>query len=312
MRICKQILPLLLILLMLPVTVFAAGSIDINAPTSLTVYASFDNTPVAGMEFRAYLVSTADENGALTVTARFAAYAGDLDIQGKNDSAWRDVADKLEREIVMNTAISPDAAATSDEGGAARFENLTKGLYLVMAEGVERDNYVYTTAAFFVLIPSRNMQTDTWNYRVTANAKVAQNPVTVDYEVIKIWKDDCHKTQRPQSITVDLLCDGEIYDTVTLPHEGHWSYTWHDLNENHKWTVAEHRLEGYANPDVTQEGNIFIVTNTCNKPTTPTTPGKPGLPQTGQLWWPVPVLLLAGLLFVAIGLFRRRRTGDEA
>lgn len=46
-------------------------------------------------------------------------------------------------------------------------------------------------------------------------------------------------------------------------------------------------------------------------PTDPTTPSKPGLPQTGQLWWPVPVLLAAGMLFVVMGLVRRRGAFDE-
>lgn len=45
-------------------------------------------------------------------------------------------------------------------------------------------------------------------------------------------------------------------------------------------------------------------------PKTPTFPGGK-LPQTGQLWWPVPVLILCGLLCIAVGLFRRRRTSDE-
>lgn len=40
-------------------------------------------------------------------------------------------------------------------------------------------------------------------------------------------------------------------------------------------------------------------------PATPTTPGEK-LPQTGQLWWPVPVLLAVGLLLVVLGLVRRR------
>ena len=31
------------------------------------------------------------------------------------------------------------------------------------------------------------------------------------------------------------------------------------------------------------------------------------LPQTGQLWWPVPVLIAAGLLLIVLGVFRRRR-----
>lgn len=30
------------------------------------------------------------------------------------------------------------------------------------------------------------------------------------------------------------------------------------------------------------------------------------LPQTGQLWWPVPVLVFAGILFVLVGWYRRR------
>lgn len=52
------------------------------------------------------------------------------------------------------------------------------------------------------------------------------------------------------------------------------------------------------------------------KPTTPTTPPSSGdeggkLAQTGQLWWPVPVLVCAGLACIAVGLFRRRRGQNE-
>lgn len=35
------------------------------------------------------------------------------------------------------------------------------------------------------------------------------------------------------------------------------------------------------------------------------------LPQTGQLWWPVPVLVCAGLGSVVVGLIRRREGEDE-
>jgi len=37
-----------------------------------------------------------------------------------------------------------------------------------------------------------------------------------------------------------------------------------------------------------------------------TTPTPPSLPQTGQLWWPVPVLAAAGLFCLVLGLLRRR------
>lgn len=45
--------------------------------------------------------------------------------------------------------------------------------------------------------------------------------------------------------------------------------------------------------------------------TLPTPPDDPHLPQTGLLWWPVPVLLCAGLCLTGIGSVRRRRTKDE-
>lgn len=38
----------------------------------------------------------------------------------------------------------------------------------------------------------------------------------------------------------------------------------------------------------------------------PNKPSDSKLPQTGQLWWPVPVMLLTGLLFISIGLIRRK------
>ena len=48
------------------------------------------------------------------------------------------------------------------------------------------------------------------------------------------------------------------------------------------------------------------------KPTAPpSSGGGKKLPQTGQLWWPVPVLACAGLGCIAVGLFRRWEARDE-
>ncbi len=41
-------------------------------------------------------------------------------------------------------------------------------------------------------------------------------------------------------------------------------------------------------------------------PSTATPTPKPTLPQTGQLWWPVPVLAIAGAAFILFGWLRRR------
>lgn len=48
-----------------------------------------------------------------------------------------------------------------------------------------------------------------------------------------------------------------------------------------------------------------VVPAPTEKPSTPSGGGSK-LPQTGQLWWPVPVLICMGLGCIAVGLIRRR------
>ena len=310
-RFCALLLALLAAALLLPVGASAAGSIDLGHTHSLTITAVYADMPISGLRFDAYLISTVDQYGELTVIDRYGAYAESLDIRGKNDTAWQNMAQTLAREILLDPDLKPSRSAVTNSDGVAAFTDIPMGLYLVPGSTIQKNGYVYSTSPFFVMLPEQDLSSNTWNYHVVANAKPGQDPVRADYEVIKVWKDSCHKDQRPESITISLICDGVENDTITLPYEGAWSYTWKNLDTNHQWTVTEKRENGYQDPKVQQEGNTFIVTNTCSKPTTPPQPDKPTLPQTGQLWWPVPVLIAAGLLFVVIGLVRRRGTIDE-
>ena len=96
-----------------------------------------------------------------------------------------------------------------------------------------------------------------------------------------------------------------------------WRYIWENLDDRSTWTLVEEKVDGYT-VSITREGVTFVVTNTyvpetpnTPPPTEPGKPDQPSLPQTGQLWWPVPLLLVGGLLLVVIGLIRRRGIADE-
>ncbi len=59
-------------------------------------------------------------------------------------------------------------------------------------------------------------------------------------------------------------------------------------------------------PSITVTPSTATPSTATPTPSTATPTPKPVLPQTGQLWWPVPVLAIAGAAFVIFGLLRRR------
>ena len=101
---------------------------------------------------------------------------------------------------------------------------------------------------------------------------------------------------------MELLRNGQVYDTVTLTAAGNWQYTWVNLpSKDSLWTVREVIPQGYK-ATVWQEGDTFVLQNSFLSAK---------LPQTGQLWWPVPILALGGLALLAIGLGLKKRQRHE-
>lgn len=289
----------------LPLQVFAAGDIDLTETVSFTISNTYDGNPLEEVVFDIYLVSTIDRYGELTPTDEFAKFAEILDIRGENDEVWIATAAFLEQEILRNPIAPTDSAVTNKEGKASfpsSIDVLPMGLYLIMGTSKTEGAYVYKTAPFFVVLPAQDEVENVWLYDLAVKSKPQKTPLLTSYKVIKIWDDECHN-DLPDSVTVQLLCDGEAYgEPVTLPHNGAWSYTWTDLEADHSYWIEEFEVEGYDAGEPVLEGNTFVITNTCNR----TPPPEGGNPQTGQLWWPVPALAAAGLLCMVIGLLRRR------
>ena len=81
---------------------------------------------------------------------------------------------------------------------------------------------------------------------------------------MKVWEDDGTEA-RPESVTVQLLRNGEVYDTVTLSDENGWSHTWTGLDKDDTWQVVEADVPDDYTVTVTREGITFVVTNTRSK-----------------------------------------------
>lgn len=162
--------------------------------------------------------------------------------------------------------------------------------------------YNYTTEPFLVQLPVTDMASNTWQYDLTVTRKV-----------LKVWDDSGHASGRPESITVQLLKNGKVYDTVTLNKANNWRYTWDNLPKYDtdgsliEWRIVETAVGGYT-VSITQNGITTVITNT-NKtnPPAPDKPSQPNLPQTGVLWWPAALLTVLGVLL----LLAARHTGGR-
>ena len=54
--------------------------------------------------------------------------------------------------------------------------------------------------------------------------------------VHKVWDDNAYP-ERPESVKVQLLKNGEKAEEIVLSEENQWTYTWDQLDEMAEWSV---------------------------------------------------------------------------
>lgn len=169
------------------------------------------------------------------------------------------------------------------------FSGLEDGIYLVNISSVETDDYVYTFKSTLVELNGEDVEL---SIKYEKNEKALY-----DLHVIKIWKND-NVNKRPDSINALLLRDSEVYDEVILSKDNNFRYTWSRLSNEYTWDVMEKDVPSGYTLSVDREDNTIMLTNTGNW----VEEGVVGdLPLTGQLRWPVPILVIVGVACLIIG-----------
>ena len=83
-----------------------------------------------------------------------------------------------EKAVWAHTSLTGDTAADSH---TVRFTGLPVGLYLVAAEMVTTDNYVYSFTPYLVSLPNHSYYedgNDNWEYKAVVGLKAKQTPRT--------------------------------------------------------------------------------------------------------------------------------------
>ena len=296
------------------------GTASAKTDKTLTLICRKDDVTLSGMQWRLYKVGER-QNNEFVLTGEFADYQVDLnDMSADNISS----AAKTLEAYAAADQIPTIAAGKTDENGELRFDDLETGLYLAAGKVLQVGNVYYVPSALLIDVDEEGGSLDYNAYPKFYYAVIDSN--LKSYAVKKVWIGDEGNTQeRPVSVTVDIYKDDILEDTVVLDESNDWQYGWIDPEASSKWYVVERNIpENYRvsiENNMTQYliKNSYVTTtvtttatesNYSEKTSSTTKAAETKLPQTGQLWWPVPLLGAGGLLSIGIGL-RLGKKDDE-
>ena len=181
---------------------------------------------------------------------------------------------------------------TTDVNGVVKFDNIDLGLYLVVQNNrVEGYSII---DSFLVMVPVE--KENNWEYDIEALPKTDIYKV-IDVTVIKKWNSNGSKI--PNSIEIALYKGEEIIDTVTLSKDNNWTYTWENIEKSESYKVLEVNVPDNYTVTYKQNEYTFTVINTDT------------LVNTGQIYFPIIILTVMGIVFIVLGLIQYKRITNE-
>lgn len=278
----------ILLLLTCSYTVFAEEfDLGKTGSISVTLIEKKQNEPIVGAELSVYFVATAllDADGNLICD-----YTEDFK---QFDTAIDDTSLATKLDAFVSKHSVPSTKMTTDAEGTALCNELPLGLYFVKQTGTV-EGFAPCTP-FLVTVP--NEKNGEYMYEVNASPKTEVSRLTA-ITIKKVWNTD-ESTKATESITVQLLKNGNVIKTATLNAQNNWQVTYNDMPESDAYSIKEVDVPKGFTATYKQNDYVFTVTNTST------------LIQTGQLMWPIPVLAVSGMLLIAAGIVllqKKRKT----
>ncbi|MGN1481856.1 Cna B-type domain-containing protein [Porcipelethomonas sp.] len=296
---------------------------------TLTITCQKEDVVLSDMTWSIYRVADISSGKKYTFTETFSKYP--VSINNLSTSQLQAAAVTLET-YVQADKITPLKTGKTNEDGKIVFSGLDFGLYLITGESVVVDDMYYMPSPSLVELSDDDSTGIDWRYDVNTVPKLKVMPASMriynfDCTVKKIWTND-DVNSRPESVKAVLLKNGVEYDSAVLNESNNWENVWENLSSEYKWSVVEENVPAnynvtYTENEIMVNNNIdsdkeFVINNTyapvpvpvpvsvsaaLTEPVSVTSAetNTQKLPQTGQLWWPVPVMSAAGLIMLSAG-----------
>ena len=309
------ILLLQLCLCMLPQYALAASTVDAKEPIvtdkncTLTLSYGYGSEVFADVAVSVYKIADVSSDFQYTLTEAFE--DSQLILNGiQTTGEWNVIRSTLEAYILIN-GTQADMEATTDESGKLSLDTLETGMYLIITGHVEKNGTDYFFDSALIALPG--LGTDgLWEYDVAVNPKAQALPPirpdeTLELKVLKLWKGDENRTDRPGSVEVAIFRNGEHYQTVTLSGENNWSYSWSAPDDGASWVATERNVPAGYVLTTERRGNTFLLTNTL--PSEPTEPPKTG--DSANILLYTAIMYLSGMLLILLGILGKRKAYEK-
>jgi hypothetical protein len=222
------------------------------------LHCTYDGEPVANATFNIYYIGEIDDDDSLVMSNDFA--AATISAVDVDDVDTVELSETLEG-YVHRDKLEPVTSAVTDGNGVAQFEidDVDDGVYLCDGDELLTENKIYKFEPFLVEIP----QDDLVSVPKIMSLSLEE---AEQLSVLKVWKDNENAAgERPESITVQLLRDDDVYQELELSSANNWRHTWYALDENYEWRVVEKEAPEDYKVSITTEGSTVVITNT-NEP----------------------------------------------
>ena len=270
-------------------TVFAEEyNPNLTGSISVTLTDKKQSEAIVGAELSLYYVATVimDENGNLIYD-----YTNDFK---QLDCAIDDEELATKLDLFVSQHSIPSVKTTTNINGTAMCAELPLGLYFIKQTGAVEGFAPFTP--FLVTVPNeKNAEGYVYDVNASPKTEVAR---LMSITIKKVWNTD-ESTEAADSVTVQLLKNGNVVKTATLNAQNNWQVTYTDMPESDAYSVKEVDVPKGFTATYKQQDYVFTVTNTST------------LIQTGQLIWPIPVLAISGMLLIAVGIIllqKKRKT----
>ena len=310
-RVAVIVFLLCLCLSWLPRYAQAASTADAKEPISpdkdcsLTIAYRYDGESFSNHPVKLYKIADVSADFQYSLTAPFA--NSGLILNGvQSVREWNVIRSTLETHILAYD-VDADLTGVTDQDGQVCFQALKPGLYLAITEQVIQHDWIYAFDSALVALPGLGAD-GLWQYEVAVTSKSkaippAETDEEIEFKVLKLWKGDKGRSDRPQSIEVEIFRDGVSYQTVILSEENHWTFSWFAKDDGATWKIVERNVPTGYTMMVEERETTFVLTNTWP-------PDKPDIPQTGDttnIMLYFVLMNVSGIMLIILGIAGKRK-----